>query len=457
MNTRKENDCLGSVNVPADSYGGSFYTRAKSNFQISELKSPATFREALAIVKKAAAQVNSDLGHLDPKLAKAIQDAADEFIDGKFDGDYDLDVYQAGAGTPYNMNLNEILANRANELLGGKKGTYDPINPNNHVNMAQSSNDVIPTATRIAAVLEIKKLLRKGTDLLNAFEAKSKEFGKHVKVGRTHLQDAVPVTLGQEFGAYASSIRNGLARIEAASWEMNDLGIGGTATGSGINSHPDFSKKMCQEISRLTEIDFKPADNRFETTHSMAPLAACSSTLTLLANELIRITNDLRLLSSGPRAGFNEINLPEVEPGSSIMPGKVNPSALECMNMICIQIMGLNHAIHLSAQQGQLELNFHCPLIMLDLLHQIEILTNGMEMLTNHCIKGITANPDQMKGGLDRSTALATALAPYMGYHEVGNLVNRSLEENVPFESLVPEEFKKHLEADQMTKPNRTT
>ncbi|MBT4384187.1 aspartate ammonia-lyase [Candidatus Peregrinibacteria bacterium] len=453
MNMRIENDALGDVEVPADSYGGSFYTRAKKNFNISGLESPASFRVAFAWIKMAAASVNSELGHLDSKLAEAIISAGTEFVDGKFE--YDLDVYQAGAGTPYNMHLNEILANRASESLGGEKGKYDPVHPNNHVNMAQSSNDTNPTATRIAALMDLKALFANGNELINSLAKKSVEYKDVVKVGRTHLQDAVPITLGQEFEAYASSIRGALARLDAAQDELRMLGIGGTATGSGINTHPEFTEKMCAELSRLSGMDLRPADNKFETTHSMAAFLAVSSGLRGLATELLRISNDLRLLSSGPYGGLGEIELPEVEPGSSIMPGKVNPSVAECMSMISIQVIGLDHAIALCAQQGQLELNWHTPLIMLDLLHQIGILTNGMDMFGKLCVDGVSIKEKNIQSNLERSTAMATALAPYMGYHEVAELVNEAIEKDVPFASLVPEEFKKYLVADKMTQPNR--
>lgn len=453
MTTRKEHDALGEIEVAADSYGGSFYARASKNFNISGLKSPQSYRSALAWIKMSAAKVNSEVGHLDKELAVSIEKAGQEFVDGTFE--YDLDVYQAGAGTPFNMHLNEILANRANELMGGEKGKYSPVHPNNHVNMAQSSNDVTPTAIRIAALKDLQLLMKNGTDLINALEKKSGDFAGIVKVGRTHLQDAVPVTLGQEFGAYSSAVRHALARLDAAKTELMELGIGGTATGSGINTHPDFSEKMCNELSNFSGLELSPTNDRFETTHSMAAFLSVSSSLRALAIELLRISNDLRLLSSGPRAGFGELTLPEVEPGSSIMPGKVNPSVPECMAMICVQVQGLDHSIALAAQSGELELNWYTPLIMWNLLHQIEILSNGMQMLNEHCIKDIVANEESIKKQLVNSTALATVLAPHMGYHEVAELVQESLEKGIPFADVVPEEYKKYLDAESMTRPNR--
>ena len=404
----------------------------------------------------AAAKVNTDLGHLELKLSEAILQAGEEYLSGKFDEFSDLDIYQAGAGTPFNMNINEILANRANEILGGHLGTYEFVHPNNHVNMAQSSNDTNPTAIRIAAIMDLQGLMHVGTDLINGLEMKASEFSEFVKVGRTHLQDAVPITLGQEFAAYASAIRHSLARLDSARMELTQLGIGGTATGTGINTHPDFSEKMCLELSRLSGQDFTPAENLIETTHSMAAFQAVSAALTSLATELLRIGNDLRLLSSGPFAGIGEIRLPEVQPGSSIMPGKVNPSIIECMSQISIQVMGLNHAISLAAQQGQLELNWYTPLIMWDLLHMIEILTNGMRMFDEKCIRGIEAQTKRMKELVEKSTILATALAPSIGYQHVAERVHEAIERDVPFVSLISEDYAHLLDAKAMTQPNRS-
>jgi fumarate hydratase class II len=453
--TRIESDSLGSVDVPQDSYFGSFTTRALGNFQNSSLRAYPSFLNAFAWIKIAAARVNQELGHLEADKASAIEQAAHEYIEGRFSGYSTLDVYQAGAGTPFNMNVNEILANRANEIMGGNLGKYEHVHPNNHVNMAQSSNDTNPTAIRIAALMDLQKLMQAGTKLINALEEKAAETMDHVKVGRTHLQDAVPVTLGQEFTAYASAVRNALARLDAARTELTKLGIGGTATGSGINTHPDFAEKMCEQLSELSGQDFSPAENFFETTHSMASFQAVSAALASLATELLRISNDLRLISSGPFAGFAEIKLPEVQPGSSIMPGKVNPSIVECISMISVQVMGLNHSISLAAQQGQLELNWYTPLIMWDLLHMIEILTNGMNMFTEKCINGIIPNPERMREQVSNSTVMATALAPTLGYQRVAQSVHEAVEKKVPFESLIPDEYHHLLDTKTMTQPNR--
>ncbi len=452
MKTRKETDALGTVDVPADSYGGSFYERAHTNFKISSLRIPQSFKVALAWIKMSAAEVNAELGHLDKKTAKAIVEAGQEFIDGKFDEFYDLDVYQAGAGTPFNMTLNEILANRATELLGGKKGEYK-VHPNNHVNMAQSSNDTIPTAVRLAALLELMPLMQSGTDLVAAFDKKAKKFEKMIKVGRTHLQDAVPVTLGQEFDAYASALERAMDRLDGAAPELGDLGIGGTATGSGLNTHPLFAEKMVDRLSKRMQLQLGFM-NPFENSHSLGVFVSISGCLRALAIELLRICSDLRLMVSGPEAGFNEIQLPEVEPGSSIMPGKVNPSVLECVSMIAVQVQALDHAIAFSGSQGQLELNWYTPLVGWDLLHQIQILSNGMTLLRKDCIEGIEANEAHMKEVLGKRFATATTLAQHLGYDAVAEMVNESKKRKVPFRSLVKKEHEKYLKLEELTKPN---
>lgn len=436
MKTRKEKDALGTVDVPVDFYGGSFTVRALKHFQISHLRAPESYKMALALIKQCAAKVNAELGVLDKKQAKALVQATDEFMDGRFDSDFDLDIYQAGAGTAFNMNLNEILANRANELLRGKKGKYHPIHPNDHVNKGQSSNDVNPTAIRLAALMDLGPLMDEGVKLMGSFEKKAKAFSKVKKMGRTHLQDAVPITLGQEFEAYASSLSNALLRVERAAEELTALGIGATAVGTGINAHPKFGEKMREVLKQKMGIAFT-AMNLFENNHSMASFLNVSSALRGLATELLRICNDLRLMASGPDGGLGEIELPEVEPGSSIMPGKVNPSVPECMSMICVQIIGLDSAIALAAQQGQLELNWYTPLVTWDLLHQIEILTNGMAMLQTRCVDGIHAHERNMKETLEKSTASATALVSKLGYHKVAELVKQAKRKKIPFSKVI--------------------
>ncbi len=433
-------------------YRGSFYALAKSNFQISGLQPYGSFSRALCQIKMAAAIVNCDLGYLEEKKSSAVYKAGEEFLRGDFDEYFDLDVYQAGAGTPFNMNMNEILSARANEILSGKK----IVHPNDDINMSQSSNDVIPTAIRLAAIHDLMELFENGENLRKILLKKSKEFGDYLKVGRTHLQDAVPITLGQEFGAYSFALEKRLKRIKYAAEELKILGIGGTATGSGINTGDKFAKMMCEQLEILCEEKgLSAAENKFETTHSMAVFLAISAALRGLAVELLRISNDIRMMASGPVAGLNEIILPEVEPGSSIMPGKVNPSIPECLSMICIQVIGLDQSISLAAQQGQFELNWHTPLIMFDLLHQIEILKNGMRMFAENCISGIRADKKALEEKLNASTALATVLAPHIGYKVVAKLVKESLKKGIPFAKVVPAKYKKFLDPKLMIKPNR--
>lgn len=459
MQMRTESDALGKVEVPIDSYLGSFSVRAKSHFQVSSLRASDFFKIALSQIKASAAEVNCELGFLDERLKKAILTAVQEFQEGRFDKEFDLDVYQAGAGTPYNMCLNEILANRANEILGEPKGSYRPIHPNDQVNMAQSSNDVIPTAIRLATLSSLKEFYPVLEDLIKSFQLKGKAFEKTLKVGRTHLQDAVPITLGQEFEAYAVSLERALKNLKQEAEELQELGIGGTAIGTGINTHPEFAQKMCSRLSERVGVKLFSTQNKIETTHSMSVFHRVSGSLRELATELMRICNDLRMMASGPKAGFFEIHLPEVEPGSSIMPGKVNPSILECLNMICVQVFGLDHAISLASQQGQFELNWYTPLIGWNLLHQIEILTHGCDLLDKKCIQGIEANEVNMKRQLEASTAMATALNPYLGYHEVAELVKKHLQagEESSFKNLVQKGQQKYLDPEFLTKPNRNS
>lgn len=458
---RVENDALGNVNVPADAYYGSFTARALANFKISGMTAPVPFRRALGMIKWAAAQANAELKQLPASHAKVIEQAAQEFTEGKFDGEFQLDVFQAGAGTPFNMNANEIIANRANELLGKPKGSYSPINPNNHVNMAQSSNDVIPTAVRLASLLSLHDLKVEIEALAKSLEKKGKAFEKIIKVGRTHLQDAVPVTLGQEFMAYGSALRTALITLHEAEASVQVLGIGGTATGTGINTHPRYAKTVVQKLSKLSGFKLSNAPDLIETTHSMAALLKLSSGLRAVAVEVNRIANDLRLMVMGPLAGINELHIPEVEPGSSIMPGKVNPSVPECMNMICFQVIGSDQAVSLGAQGGQLELNWFTPLIMKNLLFSMEILTNGLEMFRTQCVDHVQANTSRIQELFDRSLVTATALAPKLGYHDVALLVNEALHTNQPLrdvvlkKKLLPEnELKKILDPHSMIHPN---
>lgn len=446
--TRTEKDVIGPVQVPIDAYYGSFTVRAHENFQITGIKAPLEFKMALGMVKKAAALTNAELGELDPKLAKAITKAADEFIAGKFDDEFFLDVFQAGAGTPFNMNANEIMANRANEMLGGKKGEYKPVTPNNHVNWAQSSNDVIPTAIRLGALLRVKKLLVELEKLGLAFLKKAKEFNHIIKVGRTHLEDAVPIRLGQEFEAYGSAIMRCHNFIQESFAHLQELGIGATALGTGITTHPRFRELMVKNLSKVTGLTLTATKYPMELTHGMNAFTVASNSLRVLANDLVRIANDLKILNMGPKAGIAEIVLPDVEPGSSIMPGKINPSIPECVNMIGFQVVGNDTAINYGVQASQLELNVMTPMIMYNLMFSLELLTNGCNMLRIFCVEGIKADEKRCLELLDGSLCLATGLSPYIGYKVTAELVKEALTKGKSLKQVVTE--KKFMEKNDL-------
>jgi len=437
MGVRKESDFLGEVEVPEDAYYGCFTVRAASTFKLSGQKVNMELIRAVALIKKAAAAANSELGTLDSKLADAIMKASDEVISGKFDDSFILDAFQAGAGTPMHMNTNEVIANRANEILGKKKGSYSPIHPNNHVNMAQSSNDVTPTAIRLAAMLESKQLLAAAEALENSFRKLETRYRKLLKCGRTHLMDAVPITYSQVFGAYAKAIEKDRKDMEQSFSSLLELGIGGTAVGTGINTHPDFKKKVVEKIKQFSALDVRPAEDTVETTNNMNCFLVTSGALRCYASTLNRIANDLRLLGSGPNAGIAELILPPVEPGSSIMPGKVNPSVPEAVNMVCAQVCGNDRAIELAAQSGQLELNFGTPLIAHNLLQSIELLTNCSRMFKEKCVDGLRVDEKRAAELLGASFAYATAFNPYLGYSTVSKLVTEAHEKGVPLKKLI--------------------
>ncbi len=464
--TRLENDALGNIEVPTEAYYGSFTTRALANFQISGITAPATFRKAIACVKYAAAQANTELKKLDPKLAKAILQALDEFMVGKFDDQFQIDIFQAGAGTPYNMNINEIIANRANEILGGAnganaKGSYKPVNPNNHVNMAQSTNDVFPTSTRIAIAWESHELTKEAALFAKSLHVKAKKFANILKVGRTHLQDAVPVTLGQEFESLAVAIEKDIAELKRATTLLYEIGLGGTALGTGINTHPKYQKLVTRYLAKLTKLPLTPTKNLFETTSNMNVFTTVSSALRNLAITMQRIAQDLKLLNMGPIGGIGEIILPEVEPGSSIMPGKVNPSIPECVQMIAYQVQGNDRAVELAVMNGQLELNVLTPLILKNLHDSCTLLRNGLHMFRIFCIDTIIANTKRCQELLEKSLCVATALNPYLGYHTTAELVNEALRRGTHLEALILEknlipndQLKKILNPANLTKPN---
>lgn len=445
---RTETDSLGPVEVPDDALWGAQTQRAIANFPISGLRQHRVYLWATALVKHAAAQVNVALGLLEPELGEAIAAAAAQIMHGQHLEQFAVDPFQAGAGTSHNMNANEVLANLANERLGGRRGEYRPVHPNDHVNMAQSTNDVIPTVIRVAAATQVVTVLPVLDDLAKALEAKAEAFDGVLKSGRTHLQDAVPVRLGQEFGAYARAVRLDAERISRAADGIRRLGIGGTAAGTGLNSHPDYHAAMVEAISSLSGIPFRSSGNLFESMQSTADLVDLSAALRTLATTLIRIANDLRLLSSGPTTGLAEISLPAVQPGSSIMPGKVNPVMAEMLNMTCFHVIGNDTALMMGAQAGQLELNVMMPIMAYNLLQSLEVLTNAVRVFTERCVEGITANAERCQEYAERSMGLATALNAYIGYGAAAKVAQEALARGVSLRQVALE--KGYLSAEQL-------
>ncbi len=427
MQTRLEKDSLGERSIPVDAYYGIQTDRAIENFPISGLKPKPSYIDATVLIKKSAAIVNKALGLLDGRKADAIVEACNEILSGKLREWFVVDVYQAGAGTSHNMNANEVIANRAIELLGGRKGDYSAIHPNDHVNMAQSTNDVCPTAIRIGAVLLSRSLIHALQEAENALSIKAREFDGVVKSGRTHLQDAVPVRLGQEFGAYAVCLRKHQEAVRRASESSRELGIGGTAAGTGINAHPQYRPMMVRELSRDLGIEFRMAEDYFEAMQSLRPFVELSGSLRCLVQDLIRIANDLRLMSSGPKTGFAEITLPAVQPGSSIMPGKVNPVMAEMLDMVCFQVIGCDTTILLAAQAGQLELNVMMPVVAFNLLHEIEILDNALRAFNKFCISGIQADVGRCEALAASSLSIVTLLNPHIGYAAAADVAKEYL------------------------------
>jgi aspartate ammonia-lyase len=460
MATRVERDSLGELHVPADAYYGVQTQRAVENFPISGLKAPAPLVTATVLIKQACARANAALERLDTAVAGAIVQAADEILAGKLRDQFVVDVYQAGAGTSHNMNTNEVLANRAGEILGEPRGAYARVHPNDHVNMGQSTNDVFPTATRIAILLVLPDLRASAAALAGALDAKAKEFVRVLKTGRTHLQDAVPITLGQEFSGYAANVRHALEELDHASSCLHELNLGATAVGTGLNAGEDFTEASVMNLVRATGFAMKPARNRFRVTQSMGDVLTYSGGLRRLAVEVDKVASDLRLLSSGPRAGIAEIQLPAVQPGSSIMPGKVNPSVPEMVNQVCQQVWGCDATILAACANGQLELNVMMPVIAWNALHASTILANAMKVLTERCVKGILADEARCRELLDRSTAVATALSPYIGYAETADIAKtavktgRSIAEIVRERKLLPDDkLAAILSPEAMTSP----
>lgn len=438
--TRTERDPLGDLEVPADALYGVQTERARQNFPISGLRQLPEFVTATVWIKKAAALTHKDTGRLDAERADAIVKAADEILSGRHGAQFVVDVFQAGAGTSHNMNVNEVLANRANELLGHARGTYSPVHPNDHVNMAQSTNDVIPTAIRLACLAQLEPLLAAARDLVQAFRDKAGEFDDVVKAGRTHLQDAMPIRLGQELGAYAETIDRGIRRVKQAAEFLRDLGIGGSAVGTGVNVEPSYPERMVGYLRELAGVEVRVGEDRIQLMQSMGDVAGYSAQLKVLALDFSKIASDLRLLASGPRTGLDEILLPPVQPGSSIMPGKVNPSIPEMVNQVCLQVMGCDACVAAAAEHGQLELNVMMPVIAYNVLLAGHILTAAMHVLEERSIRGLTANREQCAYWVERSAALATALAPRIGYARAAELSKQSVKENVLIRDLVRRE-----------------
>ncbi|HEY7790281.1 MAG TPA: aspartate ammonia-lyase [Vicinamibacterales bacterium] len=460
MADRVERDSLGERRVPAAAYYGIQTQRAIENFPISGLHEPPDIVTATVLIKKAAAQANASLERLSPDVAQAIVRAADEVLGGALRDQFVVDVYQAGAGTSHNMNVNEVLANRASELLGGRRGEYTKVHPNDHVNMGQSTNDVFPTATRLAILMGTPGLVEAARELAGAFAEKAAASADVVKTGRTHLQDAVPMTFGQELGGYAANLETAATRVAEASEALLELNLGATAVGTGLNAGEPFQTRAIANLARAMTLELRPARNLFRVTQSMGDVLAWSGAVRRLAVELSKIASDLRLLSMGPRAGLSEITLPGVQPGSSIMPGKVNPSMAEMVNQVCFQAIGCDTTIMMASEAGQLELNVMMPVIAWNAMHAMTILREAMRAFTERSVRGLTVNATRAHELLDRSTATATALSPYIGYAATADIAKesvrtgRSIRELVLARGLLDDAaLDRILSAEAMTRP----
>jgi len=455
MTSRLEKDSMGELKVPKDSYYGIHTQRSINNFKISNLKFQSELIYSIAKLKIACAKANSELNLLEKKKSSAIQKACKEIIEGKLKDQFPLDIFQSGSGTSTHMNVNEVIANRANELLGKK------VHPNDDVNKGQSTNNVIPSAIRITTLILLTSLLENVRRLQKDLYNKGKEFYSILKSGRTHLQDAVPITLGQEFNAYSTAISKHILRLEETEKFLKVLGIGGNAVGTGLNTSPKFRELIIKHLNKETKMDFSATKDGIESTQFLTDIVALSSVLKNLAVDINKIANDLRLLSSGPKTGFNEINLPPVEPGSSIMPGKINPSICEAVNMACIKVIGNDSTLTLACTAGNLDLNTHIPLIGYTIVESMEIMSNSSRMFADKCIEGITANKRQCKYYVENSMALATALNPYLGYDKVASLVKESLKTGKTVKELVlkkklmkKDKLEKILDPENLTQPN---
>ena len=435
---RTESDSLGEVRLPSQALYGAQTQRAVDNFRVSGLRPYRAFIWSMAVIKRAAASVLCDLGLLDASLAEAIRQAADEVSLGKWDAEFVVDPFQAGAGTSHHMNVNEVIANRATILLGGRPGEYR-VHPNDHVNMSQSTNDTIPTAIRLGCLWRLDELTGQVEALAAALEERAEAFGDVVKSGRTHLQDAVPIRLGQEFGGYARAVERDAERIERAAEGLRRLGIGGTAVGTGINAHPEFRARVVQRLAEITGQPLSPSGNLFESMQSMADFTDYSASLRTLALTLLRISNDIRLLASGPTTGLDEIRLPAVQPGSSIMPGKVNPVMAEMLGMACIHVIGDDVAVALASQAGQLELNVMMPVLAHNLFEMQHVMIGALRAFTERGVRGMTANRERAEGWLSRNPIIATALNPLIGYMAGAALVKEAARRNLALRAVIAE------------------
>ena len=461
MKFRNEFDSLGSIKVPADKYWGASTQRSNKYFDIGDFLVRPIVIKSIAIIKKAAAIVHTKNKDIDKKISRAIVKAANEIISGKLKDHFPLKVWQTGSGTQTNMNVNEVIANRANEILGGKLGSKKPVHPNDHVNKSQSTNDVFPTAMHMAIAIRTKGKLIPSLKLLNLqLKKKSKEFSKIVKIGRTHLQDATPITLGQEFSGYHSQLTKCIKRIEVSLNEIYHLAQGGTAVGTGLNTKKGFDKKIVNEIKKITKLPFKPAPNKFAALASHDAIVNFSGTMNTTAVCLMKIANDIRFLGSGPRAGYGELVLPENEPGSSIMPGKVNPTQCEAVTMVCVKVIGNHNGITMAGSHGHFELNVFKPLIIHNILQSIHIMADSSKSFANFCIKDLKADKKRIKNLLDNSLMLVTALSPKVGYDNAAKIAKRAykngttLKEEAVKSGLVTEEqYKKIVDPKKMIKP----
>lgn len=461
MASRNEFDSFGKIKVPDDKYWGAQTQRSIKNFKIGKVNVPLELIHAIGIVKKSAAIVNQKFKDLDPRVSKAIQRASDEVISGKLDDHFPLKVWQTGSGTQTNMNVNEVISNRAIEMLGGKLGSKKPVHPNDHVNMAQSTNDTFPTAMHIAvAILTNQRLLPALSKLEKSLNQKVKQFKDIVKIGRTHLQDATPLTLGQEFSGYEAQIKNSIDRIRKALNEVYFLAQGGTAVGTGINSRKGWDKKIALEIKKITKLPFQTAKNKFEALASHDPIVNFSASLSTTAVALTKIANDIRFLGSGPRAGYSELELPENEPGSSIMPGKVNPTQCEAITMVCTKVIGNHTGITIAGTHGHFELNVFKPLIAHNIIQSIDLISDSVNCFVDFCVKGIKANKKKINELLNNSLMLVTALSPIIGYDNASKIAKTAhrngttlKEETLKTGLITEEQYKKFVNPKKMVKP----